>query len=80
MYDESDEIGSDITGSNRADLTYILDNLLDPSPEIPDGCQLHVVTTRDERNLSGMVSNENDRLLELRQAVGASITIDKADI
>ncbi len=80
MYGAGGDIGPDITGSNRADLNYILDNMLDPSAEIPEGYQLNVVTTRDGRNFGGTVGNETDSQLVLRQAVGGPVTIDKADI
>ncbi|MFN0128106.1 MAG: hypothetical protein ACKV19_15630 [Verrucomicrobiales bacterium] len=80
MYGEGGDIGPDITGSNRTDLNYILDNMLDPSAEIPEGYQLNVVTTRDGRNFGGTVGSETDSQLVLRQAVGEPVTIDKADI
>ena len=80
MYGEGGEIGPDITGANRGDLNYVLDNLLDPSAEIPEGYQLNVVTTRDGRNYGGTVGSETDTQLVLRQAAGEAVTIEKADI
>lgn len=80
MYGQGGDIGPDITGSNRADLNYILDNMLNPSGEIPEGYQLNVVTTRDGRNFAGTVGSETDNQLVLRQAVGGPVTIDKPDI
>ena len=80
MYGEGGEVGPDITGSNRADLDYILDNLLDPSAEIPEGYQLNVVTTRDGRNYGGTVGSETDSQLVLRPASGEPVAIEKADI
>lgn len=80
MYGKGGNVGPDITGSNRADLNYILDNMLNPSAEIPEGYQLNVVTTRDGRNVSGMVGSETDSQLILRQVAGGNVTIDKPDI
>jgi putative heme-binding domain-containing protein len=70
----------DITGANRGDLDYVLDKLLDPSAEIPEGYQLNVITTRDGCNYGGTVGSETDRQLVLRQAAGEPVTIEKADI
>ena len=80
MYGDGGEIGPDITGANRGDLNYVLDNLLDPSAEIPEGYQLNVITTRDGRNYGGTVASETDTQLVLRQAAGEAVTIEKADI
>ena len=49
MYGQGGELGPDITGSNRANLEYILDNIINPSGEIPEGYQMVVITTRDGR-------------------------------
>ena len=80
MYGEGGEIGPDITGANRGDLNYVLENLLDPSEEIPEGYQLNVITTRDGRNYGGTVASESDAQLVLRQAAGDPVMIEKSDI
>ncbi len=80
MYGKGGEIGPDITGANRGDLNYVLNNLLDPSAEIPEGYQLNVITTRDGRNYGGTVASETDDQLVLRQAAGEPVTIHKPDI
>jgi putative membrane-bound dehydrogenase-like protein len=80
MYGKGGEIGPDITGANRGDLNYVLDNLLNPSAEIPEGYQLVVVTTRDGRNYAGTVKSETDAQLVLRQVAGEPVNIEKADI
>jgi putative heme-binding domain-containing protein len=74
------ELGPDITGSNRADLDYILENMLDPSGEIPEGYQLVVVNTRDGRTYSGTVASETDRELVLRVVGADPVTIAKSEI
>ena len=72
-------IGPDLTGSNRADLTYLLDNILNPSAVIQDDYKLKIITTRDGRTLTGNIPNENDRQLTLRM-VGQDTVIDKSTI
>jgi len=79
MYGEGGLVGPDITGSNRANLDYILDNILNPSGEIPEAYQLVIITTRDGRTLSGMVASEDAQQLTLR-LVGQETVVAKSDI
>ena len=80
MYGEGGTIGPDITGSNRANLDYLLSNVLTPNAEIQDAYKMVVVTTRDGRTHSGNVVSETDRQLTLRVVGRDPVTITKADI
>ena len=80
MYGEGGTIGPDITGSNRANLDYLLSNVLTPNVEIQDAYKMVVVTTRDGRTHSGNVASETDRQLTLRVVGRDPVTIAKADI
>lgn len=80
MYGEGGAIGPDITGSNRANLDYLLSNVLTPNAEIQDAYKMVVVTTRDGRTHSGNVVSETDRQLTLRVVGRDPVTIAKADI
>ena len=53
-------IGPDLTGSNRANLEYLLSNVLNPNGEVQDDYKMVLVTTRDGRTFSGNVIAEND--------------------
>ncbi|MGK6351628.1 PVC-type heme-binding CxxCH protein [Parapedobacter sp. DT-150] len=66
MYAEGGVMGPDLTGSNRADVNYILLNVLEPSAEIQDAYKMVVINTRDGRTYSGNVVGENQRQLTLR--------------
>lgn len=79
MYDSGGILGPDITGSNRANLDYILENMINPSGEIPEGYQLVIVTTRDGRTLSGMIASEDSQQLTLR-LVGQEFVVAKSEI
>ena len=80
MYGEGGTIGPDITGSNRANLDYLLSNVLTPNAEIQDAYKMVVVTTRDGRTHSGNVVSETDRQLTLRVVGRDPVLITKADI
>jgi putative heme-binding domain-containing protein len=79
MYGEGGIIGPDITGSNRANLDYILTNVIDPNGEIGEGYQLVTISTQDGRTYAGNVVNEDDQRLTLAM-IGQEIIILKSDI
>ena len=79
MYGEGGIIGPDITGSNRANLDYILTNVIDPNGEIGEGYQLVTISTQDGRTYAGNVVNEDDQRLTLAM-IGQEIIIPKSDI
>jgi len=66
MYGDGGVMGPDLTGSNRADVNYILLNVLEPSAEIQDDYRMVVINTLDGRTYSGNVIGENQRQLTLR--------------
>ena len=60
MYGEGGAVGPDLTGSNRANLEYLLSNVLNPNGDVPDAYRMVVVTTRDGRTYSGSRSALSD--------------------
>ena len=80
LYGEGGNIGPDITGSNRANIDYLLSNILDPSGEIQDAYKMVVVTTRDGRTYVGNVVKETERQLTLRIVGQESVVMNKSDI
>ena len=80
MYGEGGVIGPDITGSNRANLEYLLSNVLNPNAEVQDAYKMVVVTTRDGRTHSGNIVSETDRQLTLRVVGRDPVVLSKADI
>jgi putative membrane-bound dehydrogenase-like protein len=80
LYGEGGIIGPELTGSNRANLDYLLGNILDPSGEIQDDYKMVVVTTRDGRTYVGNVAKETERQLTLRIVGQDAVSINKSDI
>ena len=74
-------LGPELTGSNRANLDYLLGNILDPSGEIQDDYKMVVITTRDGRTYVGNIIRETERQLTLR-VVGQleGVPLNKSDI
>jgi len=79
LYGAGGKIGPDLTGSNRANLDYILTEIINPSEVIQEGYHLVTITTRDGRTLAGNVVGEDERQVTLRM-VGQDTTVARADI
>jgi putative heme-binding domain-containing protein len=79
LHGEGGKIGPDLTGSNRADLDYLLANLLDPSAVVGRDYQMTTVITQDGRSLAGIVVQETPTSLVL-QTPTERITLSLADV
>ena len=79
MYDEGGKIGPELTGSNRADIDYILLNIIDPNFDVPEGYRMVTITSRDGRVYAGNVTEEDNTKVVLTM-VGQTSVISKADI
>jgi putative membrane-bound dehydrogenase-like protein len=73
------QVGPDLTGSNRADVEYLLSNVLDPSALIGKDYQAQVIAVTDGRVLTGIVRAEDKDALTLATA-NETITIPKNEI
>ena len=73
------QVGPDLTGSNRADLDYLLSNILDPSALIGKDYQAQVIATTDGRVLTGIIRAEDKDSITLATA-NETITLPKNEI
>src|SRR6202034_736124 len=71
--------GPDITGSNRANLDYLLENVLDPSAVIPNDYKATLITLKKGRVLTGIVRGETPQALTV-VLPNETLTIPLADI
>ncbi len=79
LYGHGGTIGPDLTGSNRANLDYILTEIINPSEVMQEGYHLVTVTTRDGRTLAGNLAAEDAQQLTLR-LIGQDTVIAKSEI
>jgi putative heme-binding domain-containing protein len=79
LYGEGGILGPDLTGSNRADLSYILLNMIEPSADIPEAYQMVTLHTKSGQVIGGTVSQEDDQRVVLNM-VGQTTTVLKSDI
>jgi putative heme-binding domain-containing protein len=57
------KVGPEITGANRADLNYLLENILDPSAVIPKEYAATVIEMKDGRVITAIVKEETPTAL-----------------
>lgn len=79
LFDEGGALGPDLTGSQRTNPAYLLENIIDPSAGVSRDFQLHLIHARGGRVLSGFVIAENDRTLTLA-SLNEQVTLPVAEI
>ena len=79
LYDDGAEIGPNLTGSQRANLDYLLENIIDPSAVVGKDYRMSIVVLNDGRTLNGLVVSQNSRTLVLQSATDR-LSIDTNDI
>ncbi len=79
LFGEGSAIGPDLTGSQRFNLEYVLENVLDPSAVVARDYQVTVVTLDSGRTLSGVVKEETENALKL-QTANELVVVSKAEI
>jgi putative heme-binding domain-containing protein len=65
LFDEGAKIGPELTGSNRGELDYILNNVIDPNAIIGQDYQLTTIEMNDGRTAAGIVQRETPAAVTL---------------
>ena len=68
LFDAGGNVGPELTGSQRANLDYVLTNVIDPSAIVGRDYQMSVFATADGRVVSGIVRREDDRSITVQTA------------
>jgi putative membrane-bound dehydrogenase-like protein len=79
LFGKGGKIGPDLTGSNRADLDYLLHNILDPNAEIPNAYRTSAIELKDGRVLVG-VANQQDPKVVTVTTPNETLTIPRNEI
>lgn len=80
LYGEGNHVGPDLTGSDRGNMDYLLENIIDPSSVVGKDYRLTVLALKDGRVVSGMVRKENDSAVTVAITGGAEMVIAKVEI
>ena len=61
LFDTGGKVGPDLTGSNRGDLDYILQNIVDPNAVIPNDYRAWNLETTDGRSIQAILKQQDDK-------------------
>jgi putative membrane-bound dehydrogenase-like protein len=79
LFDTGGKVGPNLTGSNRADLDYILQNILDPNAVIPNDYRSSNLETKDDRSITGIVTKQDDKAVTVITA-NETLIIPRSEI
>ncbi|MEX0819892.1 MAG: c-type cytochrome, partial [Pirellulaceae bacterium] len=68
LFGTGERIGPDLTGSQRNNLNYLLENTVDPSATVSKNFHLSIALMADGRVVSGIVAEENERTVMMQTA------------
>jgi putative heme-binding domain-containing protein len=80
LFGEGGTVGPDITGSNRANLDYILENVVEPSAVLGKDYRMTILETIDGRVISGLITRETESAVTLRTINEAEVLVATDDI
>jgi putative membrane-bound dehydrogenase-like protein len=79
MYGQGGAIGPELTGSDRRNLKYLLENILDPSAVVPADFRVSIFHLKDGRTLTGVIPEQTERTLTI-QTPAERLVIERAQI
>lgn len=79
MFGEGQAVGPELTGSQRGNLDYLLENVVDPNAVVPFDYKMTQFYMKDGRQLSGLVKGETPQTVTVR-TVNEEVVIAKKDI
>lgn len=79
LFGEGGKIGPDITGAQRHNLDYMLENIVDPSAAVAKAYQMEILQTDDGRVVTGLVASETDTIITV-QTVNEKLVFPVGDI
>ena len=79
LYGEGGAIGPDLTGSNRDNLDYLLENIIDPSAVVAQGFTVSTIVMNDGRVITGTILSETADTLTV-QTAEQRLALDRDDV
>ena len=80
LFDEGGDIGPDLTAFQREDVERGLVNIVNPSLEIREGFENHLVLTNDGRVVSGFLADQDSQVVVVRGLDGRNEVIPRGEI
>jgi len=79
LYGEGGIIGPNLTGSGRANLDYLLENIVDPSAVVSADYRMTMLKLKDGRILSGVSAGQTEQTVTV-QTPAEKVTVEKSGI
>ncbi|MDZ4405060.1 PVC-type heme-binding CxxCH protein [Prosthecobacter sp.] len=79
MYGQGGAIAPELTGSDRRNLKYLLENILDPNAVVPADFRVSVFQLKDGRTITGVIPEQTERTLTVQTPV-ERLTIERTQI
>src|SRR5205085_693656 len=79
LYGEGGDIGPELTGSQRGNLDYVLENVLDPSAVVANDYRVSVILTTGGRTLTGIIKAETPQAITV-QTQNEQVVVPKGEI
>lgn len=79
LYGQGGAIGPELTGSDRHNLKYLLENILDPSAVVPADFRVSVFNLKDGRTITGVIPEQTERTVTV-QTPAERLTIERTQI
>jgi putative heme-binding domain-containing protein len=79
LFDDGSQIGPELTGSQRHNLDYVLDNVLDPSAIVPREYKINIFRLADGRVVQGMLLEETPHTITV-QSANETIRVPATDV
>jgi putative heme-binding domain-containing protein len=79
LFGEGTKIGPELTGADRRNLDYLLQNILDPSAVVPENYRAWVITTKDDRVLNGILAGKTDHTV-MFQTTSEKVVLQRSEI
>lgn len=79
LFDEGNDIGPELTGAQRTNLDYLMENIIDPSASVASDYQMQILELKDGRTISGFPVSQNAASITLR-TLNEQVIIPRDDI
>jgi putative membrane-bound dehydrogenase-like protein len=79
LFGEGKKLAPDLTGAQRSNLNYLLENIVDPSATVSKNFQMTIVILNDGRVYNGVIVGQNEKTITL-QTVNEQVVIPRDDI
>ncbi len=79
LFDVGGQVGPDLTGANRGDLDYLLQNIIDPNAVIPNEYRASTLEMKDGRVVTGIVKQQDAQSIVVATA-NESVRLPRADV